>query len=233
MWVRLRTEACEGFNANQMKPAAQSFTSQRGSSHSHPCNNNDLIWCRVLNNTQKYLRSSRLILGVLVAVNKSLLSTRNNDTPRSSQILDPDSQLKNVRGATASNTRFLIFLGPVFSKMAFNASFFNELADIFSKQDGYQLAQTLSPDIPTEELRKICRSHNAHSIKGALKRGLHALTVDLDTQEVQGWTEVYAAYWNATGVILAARDSSSDVSRVSAFPCPSLGFSYSSFLGRH
>ncbi|KAH6651061.1 hypothetical protein F5144DRAFT_558272 [Chaetomium tenue] len=99
--------------------------------------------------------------------------------------------------------------------MAFNALFFNELFDIFSKQDGYQLAQTLSPDIPTEELRRICRSHNAHSIKGALKRGLSAPAVGLDHQELQGWVEVYAAYWSATGVILAARDSNSDSSRSS------------------
>jgi hypothetical protein len=102
--------------------------------------------------------------------------------------------------------------------MEFNAPFFNEFADTFSKQEGYRLSRTLLPDIPTEKLRKISQSQNAHNIKGVLKRGLQgnaALIGELDHQEVQGWVEVYAAYWNATGAILAARESGSDGSKVS------------------
>jgi hypothetical protein len=97
--------------------------------------------------------------------------------------------------------------------MEFNTAFFHEFAEAYSQRDGYRLARTLSPDVPTEKLRKIWRSQNAHDIKSALKRGLQgnaALVGGLDHQEVQGWVAVYAAYWNAVGAILVARESSED-----------------------
>ncbi|KAJ4290651.1 COP9 signalosome (CSN) subunit [Collariella sp. IMI 366227] len=94
--------------------------------------------------------------------------------------------------------------------MEFGPSFFNEFAEAWTKQDGYRLAKTLSPEVSTEKLRRICNSQNAHSIKNALKRGLQgnaALVGGIDHQEVQGWVEVYTAYWNATNAILVARES--------------------------
>ncbi|KAK4156909.1 hypothetical protein C8A00DRAFT_30231 [Chaetomidium leptoderma] len=97
--------------------------------------------------------------------------------------------------------------------MEFNTRFFQEFADACSKQDGPQLARTLSPDIPTEELREICNSQNAHDIKRVLKRGLQgsaALVGGLGQQEVQGWVEIYTTYWNAARTILVARESSDD-----------------------
>jgi hypothetical protein len=97
--------------------------------------------------------------------------------------------------------------------MEFNASFFHEFAEAYAQRDGYRLARTLSPDIPTEKLRKIWKSQNAHDIRSALRRGLHgnaALVGGPDNQEVQGWVAVYAAYWNAVGAILMARESSDD-----------------------
>ncbi len=97
--------------------------------------------------------------------------------------------------------------------MEFNTRFFHEFAEIYSKEDGPRLARTLSPDLPTEKLRKICDSQNAHDIKSVLKRGLQgnaALVGGMDHQEVLGWVEVYAAYWHAARSILAARHSGSD-----------------------
>ncbi|KAL2128403.1 hypothetical protein VTI74DRAFT_9222 [Chaetomium olivicolor] len=94
--------------------------------------------------------------------------------------------------------------------MEFDASFFNEFAEAWSKQDGYRLAKTLSPGISTEKLRRICNSQNAHSIKSALKRGLQgnaALVGGIDHKEVQNWVEVYTAYWNAANAMLGARES--------------------------
>jgi len=92
--------------------------------------------------------------------------------------------------------------------MEFKPPFFHEFAEAWSGQEGPRLARTLTPDLPTEKLRKICDSQNAHDIKGTLKRGLQgnaALVGGIDHQEVQGWVEVYAAYWHAARSILAAR----------------------------
>ncbi len=125
--------------------------------------------------------------------------------------------------------------------MEFNAPFFHEFSDAWSGQEGPRLSQTLSPDLPTEKLRKICDSQNAHDIKNVLKRGLQgnaALLGGMDSQEIQGWVEVYAAYWHAIRSILTARNSSNDKTQVSIFehatafsdPRPSFSFVPSSIL---
>ncbi|KAL2145325.1 hypothetical protein VTI28DRAFT_7542 [Corynascus sepedonium] len=100
--------------------------------------------------------------------------------------------------------------------MEFNAALFHEFAEALNSENGYRLAKTLSPDIPNERLRAIFRSQNAHSIKNVLKRGLQGnAALTLDHQTLQGWVEIYAAYWNATGVILTARESDNDSSKSS------------------
>lgn len=106
--------------------------------------------------------------------------------------------------------------------MEFGAPFYQEFADIWKEQDGYRLARTLSPELSTEKLRKIHRSQNVHSIKNAVKRGLQgsATPFGIDQAEVQGWAEVYSAYWTATEVILDAWETSNGDSTVSS-PCRS------------
>jgi hypothetical protein len=102
--------------------------------------------------------------------------------------------------------------------MEFGAPFFNEFAETWSKQDGYRLARTLSPEIPTEQLRRVYMSQNAHEIRNTLKRGFQgnaALVGGIEHVEAQGWVEVYATYWNAAGAILAAREAGGDDSMVS------------------
>ncbi|KAH6634112.1 hypothetical protein B0J18DRAFT_415323 [Chaetomium sp. MPI-SDFR-AT-0129] len=102
--------------------------------------------------------------------------------------------------------------------MEFDTHFFNEFADIISQQDGYALGRTLSPDISNESLRRIFRSQNAHNVKNALKRGLQgnaALVGGLEHQEVQGWVDIYASYWNATGVLLTAREATGGTGKTS------------------
>ncbi|KAL2023483.1 hypothetical protein VTK56DRAFT_2479 [Thermocarpiscus australiensis] len=102
--------------------------------------------------------------------------------------------------------------------MEFGSPFFCEFAEALYSKDGYRLSRTLSPELPTEKLRKIWRSQNAHDIKGALRRGLQgnaALVGALSQEEVQGWVGVYVAYWNAVGEIVAARESSGDNSKSS------------------
>lgn len=101
--------------------------------------------------------------------------------------------------------------------MEFGAPLFHEFAEAYSHQSGPRLSLTLSPEIPTEKLRKIWKSQNAHDIKGALKRGLraNAAAFGVSTEEVQGWVEVYTAYWKATGEILAAREARRENGQVS------------------
>ncbi|KXX82925.1 Protein CSN12 [Madurella mycetomatis] len=97
--------------------------------------------------------------------------------------------------------------------MEFGGPFFHEFAAAWSDNDGYRLARTLSPGVSTEKLMKIWRSQNAHDIKGTLGRGLKNSPAGLKrptNQEVQGWVEVYIAYWRAAGDILAARELSGD-----------------------
>lgn len=102
--------------------------------------------------------------------------------------------------------------------MEFGAPFFYEFNETWANRDGYRLSRTLNPDIPTEKLRKIWRSQNAHGIKDVLKRGFQgnaALMGGLSNEEMKGWVEVYHAYWNAAGEIAAARESNGADAKVS------------------
>lgn len=86
---------------------------------------------------------------------------------------------------------------------------FEEFAKAHAVQNGYLLAQTLSPVPPPDDphrLRKIWQSTNSHSVKGDIKHFIKTQTshrINLDHDEVNGWVEVYTAYWNAIGEIIA------------------------------
>lgn len=89
----------------------------------------------------------------------------------------------------------------------------NELFEDFAKahaaQGGYMLAQTLSPVSPPgqpQRLRSIWQSTNSHSVKGDIKHFIKTNTSQrrgLDNDEINGWVEVYTAYWKAVGEIQA------------------------------
>jgi hypothetical protein len=89
----------------------------------------------------------------------------------------------------------------------------NELFENFAKahalRNGYLLAQTISPVPPPNEphqLRRVWQSTNSHSVKGDIKHFIKSLVSpknSLDHDEINGWVEVYVAYWNAIGEILA------------------------------
>jgi hypothetical protein len=121
--------------------------------------------------------------------------------------------------------------------MEFGTPLFNEFSEAYSNQNGPRLSLTLSPEIPTEKLRKIWRSQNAHDIKSALKRGLKANSAvfgGLSNEEVQGWVDVYEAYWKAVGQILTARESRGDNNEVSVYAIQAReGFSASSGVFSH
>lgn len=89
----------------------------------------------------------------------------------------------------------------------------NDTFDQFTKahisRNGYLLAQTLSPVPPSDDphrLMAVWRSTNSHSVKGDIKHFIKTNTSHrhkLDNDEVNGWVEVYMAYWKAIGEILA------------------------------
>lgn len=84
---------------------------------------------------------------------------------------------------------------------------FNDFAKAHASRNGYELAQTLSP-VPLAHapyrLMQVWQSTNSHSVKGDVKHFIKTSTRgSLDQDEINGWTEVYVAYWKAIGEILA------------------------------
>jgi hypothetical protein len=86
---------------------------------------------------------------------------------------------------------------------------FEDFAKAYALRNGYLLAQTISPVPPPNEphrLKRIWQSTNSHSAKGDIKHFIKSQTSSRKTishDEVNGWVEVYVAYWNAIGEILA------------------------------
>lgn len=97
---------------------------------------------------------------------------------------------------------------------------FDDFAKAYSSRNGYHLAQTLTPVAPPNDPHKLTRiwqSTNHHSAKGDVKHFLKASTGHrggLDRDEVEGWVEVYAAYWKATGEILAGESGTGSWTKV-------------------
>ncbi|ATY61886.1 COP9 signalosome complex subunit 12 [Cordyceps militaris CM01] len=95
-----------------------------------------------------------------------------------------------------------------------------EFAEAHAVRHGYILAQTLSPVPPPGQrnrLRQVSQSTNAHNIKGELKHFIKTKTarkVKLDHDEVNGWVDVYAAYWKAVGEIVAGEEGRSTWTKV-------------------
>lgn len=87
---------------------------------------------------------------------------------------------------------------------------FRDFGAAQSKQDGYVLSCTLTPDLPIDSLRDLCRSCNFTDVEVVLKRGIYFACSGygrLPHDEVQGWVEVYKAYWIAMGELLAISES--------------------------
>lgn len=95
---------------------------------------------------------------------------------------------------------------------------FQDFGDAQTEQDGYLLARSLTPELTNDVLVLIWRSCNAHDARHLIRRGIGGVGNQgfrrLSSEEVQGWVEVYYAYWRAVGEILAVRESSSENARV-------------------
>ncbi|EFX00984.1 cop9 signalosome complex subunit 12 [Grosmannia clavigera kw1407] len=75
--------------------------------------------------------------------------------------------------------------------------------------DGRALATSLLPVSPSGDptrLRNIWNGANQHDAKSSIKRKIQNSTDALNNTEVQGWTEVYYAYWKAVGEILLIQE---------------------------
>ena len=89
---------------------------------------------------------------------------------------------------------------------------FEDFATAHELQNGYSVAQTISPVPPPNQpqrLKKIWQSTNSHSAKRDIKHFIQQHTSrrkSLDDDEISGWVDVYAAYWNATGEIVAGEN---------------------------
>lgn len=100
---------------------------------------------------------------------------------------------------------------------------FSEFGEAMAKQNGYDLAATLSPVPPADQparLKFIWASTNHHGLKGDIKHFISEKTfrASLSRDEVNGWVEIYSAYWRALGEILAMEDGSHTPSKVGAKP---------------
>jgi hypothetical protein len=86
---------------------------------------------------------------------------------------------------------------------------FEEFAQAHASRNGYALAQTLAPVAPPNQPHKLIQVHqstNSYSVKGDVKHFIKTHMSQrggLSQDEVNGWSEVYMAYWKALGEILA------------------------------
>ena len=91
---------------------------------------------------------------------------------------------------------------------------FEDFAKAYAQQNGYLLAQTLSPIPPPDgphKLRSIWQSTNPHSVKGDVKHFIKTSLShrqSMDHKELNGWVEVYTAYWAAVSEICSGEDGS-------------------------
>lgn len=109
-------------------------------------------------------------------------------------------------------TPITLFNKPLVHFWADMNQLFEDFAKAHAKQNGYLLAQTLSPvplaDSPNR-LLAIVQGSNSYSLKGDVKHfiDLHTSTKgrrqSVDKHELKGWVDVYVSYWKALQEILA------------------------------
>lgn len=89
---------------------------------------------------------------------------------------------------------------------------FEEFALAHASRNGYAIAQTLSPVPPPDKPHKLAavwQSTNAYSVKGDIKHFIkhnYDRRSPLEHHEVNGWVEVYTAYWRAVGEIVSGEN---------------------------
>ncbi|KAL1882234.1 COP9 signalosome (CSN) subunit [Diaporthe australafricana] len=84
---------------------------------------------------------------------------------------------------------------------------FQDFSTATAEGNGYQLAQTLSPELPAETLKIIWKSTNHSDAKSYIRRNLKngSSPLKFSNQEIDAWTDVYLSYWTAVGAVLAVQ----------------------------
>lgn len=84
---------------------------------------------------------------------------------------------------------------------------FQDFSTATAEGNGYQLAQTLSPELPAETLKIIWKSTNHNDARSYIRRNLKNVSSPLkvSNQEIDAWTDVFLSYWTAVGAILAVQ----------------------------
>jgi|SRR3569833_6872 len=87
-------------------------------------------------------------------------------------------------------------------------SLFRQFGVAQSDGNGIQLAETLSPELDPQRLEAIWSSASFNDAKNVIKRKLqkNAPPMGLPADEVNGWVEVYYAYWKSVGKLLSVKD---------------------------
>lgn len=86
---------------------------------------------------------------------------------------------------------------------------FREFGRAVNDGNGNALAALLAPVAPADDphrLQNIWNGAGHHDAKAVIKRKIQNNSDALVHSEVQGWTEVYYAYWKALGQILLVQD---------------------------
>ena len=86
---------------------------------------------------------------------------------------------------------------------------FREFGRAVTEGNGNALAATLAPLSPPDEpyrLRNIWNGAGHHDAKAVIKRKIQSNTTGIPHSEVQGWVEVFYAFWKAIGQVLLVQD---------------------------
>jgi hypothetical protein len=100
---------------------------------------------------------------------------------------------------------------------------FQAFATAFSSANGYSLSRTLDPELSAHDLQGIWESTSPSQAEGFIRRGLRqgSSSVRLAGDELQGWVEVYLAYWRTIGELLSLDGANSSGGKVCSDDDPS------------
>lgn len=89
----------------------------------------------------------------------------------------------------------------------------DELRNGYVNENGYDLANTLSPVAPASDPNRLYNIHRSTNFSQGLVQIRNKILYDnvlsqkLSNEEAYGWAEVYFAYWKAIGEILKAEEA--------------------------
>ncbi|KAF1988546.1 hypothetical protein K402DRAFT_445368 [Aulographum hederae CBS 113979] len=90
-------------------------------------------------------------------------------------------------------------------------AYFAEVREALATQDGYRLAQTMTPVAPSDDpdrLHNFHRGCTAFDVQNTIRQAIiYDNEAHIPPSEGSGFVDVYVAYWKVLGVILAAEET--------------------------